>query len=249
MLGDISAITISTPDLEKSFRFYKQLGFEEILRYDLPFPFIQISDGALLIMLRKDDGPYISLTYYIKELEKTVSELESNGVSFASKTNLGDMIRRCIIQSPDGLNIALVTYVDGFAQPPGPTMLTTDPANYFKPDTYVNKISGLFGEFAHPVKDLEVSILFWEKLGFKTLSKYSSPYPWAIISDGLSVVGLHQTEDFNYPAITFFASDMAEKINRLINDGLENYTNQGSNGNIVITTPEQQHIFLFKLGR
>ena len=47
-LGDVTAITITTPDLEKSVQFYKLLGFTELLRADFPFPWVQISDGALL---------------------------------------------------------------------------------------------------------------------------------------------------------------------------------------------------------
>ncbi|HXL55127.1 MAG TPA: hypothetical protein VN958_02645 [Chitinophagaceae bacterium] len=67
------------------------------------------------------------------------------------------------------------------------------------------------------------------------------------ISDGLAVVGLHQTKDFSYPAITFIASDMKNKIEKLKNSGLENFSEIGES-NIVLTTPEQQKINLFKLG-
>jgi hypothetical protein len=41
---------------------------------------------------------------------------------------------------------------------------------------------------------------------------------------------------------------MPDKISWLKNKGLENYVEKGGSGNIVITTPEQQHIFLYKLG-
>ncbi|MCW3085934.1 MAG: hypothetical protein JWP12_3300 [Bacteroidetes bacterium] len=246
-LGDVSAITITTPDLETSLSYYQRLGFAEILRYDFPFPWIQISDGALLIMLRKDPAPYISLTYYVKDLNKVVGELEQSGISFSQKPAETDLIKRYLFQSPDGLTISLVTHVDGFEQPPGPTMLQMAQADFFNPAKYVNKTCGLFGEFAHPVKDLAQSILFWEKLGFKTLSKFEAPYSWAIISDGLAVIGLHQTNSFSYPVITYFAADMKEKIEKLKAEGLTNFSESGG-GNIVLTTPEQQKINLFKLG-
>jgi catechol 2,3-dioxygenase-like lactoylglutathione lyase family enzyme len=55
ILGEVTAITITTPDLEKSLEFYKKLGFTEVMRMDFPFPWIQVSDGALLMMLRKGD--------------------------------------------------------------------------------------------------------------------------------------------------------------------------------------------------
>lgn len=246
-LGNVSAITIFTPDLDKSYEFYHKLGFNEIFRSDFPFPVLQMSDGALLMMLRKGPEPYIALTYYVKDLESKVSFLENAGVEFFVKPLPSDMIKRYVMKSPDGLSISLVSFVEGFAQPPGPTMLNMQQGDYFDPEKYVNKTCGMFGEFAHPVTDLQISIDFWEKLGFKVLSKMESPYPWAIISDGLAVVGLHQTKHFDYPAITFFAADMNDKIEKLKASGITGFSDSGK-GNTVLTTPEKQHINLFKMG-
>ncbi|MEI8278917.1 MAG: VOC family protein [Bacteroidota bacterium] len=248
ILGEISALTISSPDLDKSLSFYKQLGFKEIMRFDFPFPWIQITDGALLIMLKKSDNPYIALTYYVKNIESLVSTLEAKGVNIYEKPTPSDMVKRHLIKSPDGVNISLVTYMEGFQQPAGPTMLTMPQTDYFNPDKYVNKACGMFGEFAHPVIDMNASIAFWELLGFKVLSKFESPYPWAIISDGLSVVGLHQSTHFSYPAMTFFASDMLDKIEAIKASGIDCYDESRGAGNLILTTPEQQHIFLFKMG-
>jgi len=248
VLGEISALTITTPDPEASLQYYQQLGFKELFRMDFPFPWVQITDEALLIMLRKADDPYLALTYYVKEIEKLSAELESKGIQFISKPKDSDPVKRWLFQSPDGLNISLVGIADGFRKPAGTTMLTMNQSDYFKPETYTNKIAGMFGELAHPVKNLHESIVFWQKIGFTVLSKYESPYPWAIISDGLSIVGLHQTKHFDYPAITFFAADMKEKIEHLKKEGLKNYKESGGPSNIILETPEHQHIFLFKLG-
>jgi predicted lactoylglutathione lyase len=246
-LGEISALTIASPDLETSLNFYKKLGFREVMRMDFPFPWIQITDDALLIMLREAHEQYLALTYYVKEIDKVVAEVESKGIQFSSRPRNSDFVKRYVFESPDGLNISLVHISDGFSKPSGKTMLTMDQSDYFKPQAYTNKIVGMFGELANPVKNLHVSISFWESIGFTVLSKFASPYPWAILSDGLSIIGLHQTSQYDYPAITFFASDMKEKIERLKQQGLDHYEEKGS-GNIVVTTPEQQHIFLFKMG-
>jgi predicted lactoylglutathione lyase len=246
-LGNVYAVTITTPDLEKSLAYYQHLGFSELYRADMPFPWIQITDGALLIMLRKDPKPYIALTYYVEEIDQKVADLEAAGIAFTTKPNPSDMIKRCLMKSPDGMNVSLVTFVEGFMQPSGKTLLTMEHQNYFKPETYPNQVCGLFGELAHPVKDIDASLGFWEKLGFKVMSKMTSPYPWAILSDGLSIVGLHQTDNFSDPTITYFASDMKTKIEALKSAGLENVQEKGG-GNVVLTTPEKQHINLFKLG-
>ncbi len=247
-LGEITAITIASPNLEASLKFYQILGFTEVMRFDFPFPWIQISDGALLIMLRLDKKEYIALTYYVKNIDKITTELEQVGIKFSQKPQANDLVKRFVFESPDGLTISLVSIIDGFAQPPGPTMLTMPQSDMFNPEKYVNKICGMYGEFAHRVNDLNVSVSYWEKLGFKALTKFESPYPWAILSDGLAVVGLHQTKNFINPAITYFASDMKDKINKLKNEGLNNFEEKMGAGNITLTTPENQRINLFSMG-
>ena len=67
------------------------------------------------------------------------------------------------------------------------------------------------------------SISFWENLGFKVISKFSFPYQWAIITDGIAVVGLHQTKQFSLFTITYFANDMKEKIENLKLEGIMEY--------------------------
>lgn len=237
-LGEITAITITSPDLGQSFIYWQQLGFKEVMRSDFPFPWIQVSDGALLIMLRQDDTPYIALTYYVKDIDKVVAEVESNDIAFIQKPKTSDFVKRYLFRSPDGLNISLVNVMDGFVQPPGPTMLTMPQMDYFNPEKYVNQVCGMFGELAMPVADLEQSLAFWKKLGFNELSKMTAPYPWAIASDGLSIVGLHQTKHFTEPTITFFAADMKGKIEKLKAGGLTGFTEKTGSTNIVLTTPE-----------
>ena len=246
ILGEITAFTIATPDLEASLAFYQRLGYSELFRADWPFPWIQVSDGVVLIMLRKDPKPYIALTYYVKKIDAVVKDLEKKGIQFREKPKPKDMVKRYLMTSPDGLNITLVNIIDGFSQPKGPGMLQMPQEDYMKPEKYVNKVCGLYSEFAHPVADLEKSLAFWELLGFTAISRFTSPYPWAIISDGLSIAGLHQSSHFSGPAITYFAADMADKIISLKQHGLTNYHEDGPG--IVVTTPEKQQIFLYQLG-
>src|SRR4051794_2340685 len=103
VLGEVSAITITSPDLERSLSYYQKLGFDEVMRMGFPFPWIQITDGALLIMLRKDDQPYIALTWYVKDIDKTVSHIEKSGIKFTELPKAGAPIIKYLLQSPDGM--------------------------------------------------------------------------------------------------------------------------------------------------
>lgn len=247
LISDQYAITITSKDLDKSVQFYEKLGFREVFRSDFPFPFVQVSDDALLIMLRKDAKPYLALTYYAKDPDKIAGVLEKAGVEFQQKPGKNDMIKRYIIQSPDNFIVSIVTGTDMFKKPKGPTMLNMKQTDYFKPEKYPNPVIGMPGEISHPVKDLQKAIAWWKRLGFEALSQYTSPYHWAILSDGLVTIGLHQTKQFSYPAITYFASDMKEKIEALKKNGVKKI-NTLTDTDIVLETPEGQHINLFRLG-
>ncbi len=247
ILGEVTALTITTPDLEQSLAFYQRLGFKELFRADWPFPWIQVTDGVLLIMLREDPRPYLALTYYVKKIDAVIKLIEGKGIIFTQKPQKSDAVKRALFITPDGLNISLVGIIDGFKQPTGPGMLQMQQADYFNPDKYVNKVAGMFGELAHPVADLEKSIEYWKLLGFTAVSEFASPYPWAILTDGLAVVGLHQTTNFDHPAITYFAADMAAKIAVLKAGGLKDYKEE-SPADIRVETPEGQHFFLYNLG-
>ena len=246
-LSDVTAITMSSSDLDRSLEYYQKLGFSKVAGHDFPFRWIQISDGALLIMLKLSNDTYSALTFYVKEIERVVEELETDGLVFLEKAAANDYIKRYLLRSPDGYTVSLITYVEDFKQPPGPTMLTMEQSDYFDPEKYVNKSCGMYGEYAQPVADLDVSIAWWGKLGLSIISRFTAPYPWAILSDGLAIVGLHQTTHFTQPRITFFASDMKEKILKLKQDGLKDFTESGD-GNITLHTPEDQYINLFRMG-
>jgi len=245
VLGEASAITITSPQLKHSLEFYSTLGFAEVL--NLPSGEVQVSDGSLLINLSPGKNSSLSLSYYSNNPADIFRKLGENIGNEGSPSDDISKNQPYTIRSPDGLEINLLQLFPGIRHPAGPGMLSMSQDDYFNPDKYTNPVCGMFGELAQPVSDLEKSADFWQKLGFSILSKFESPYPWAILSDGLQVIGLHQTRNFTQPAITYFASDMKDKIENIRKKGVTEYTSKGS-GNIVVMTPEKQHINLFRLG-
>ena len=122
-------------------------------------------------------------------------------------------------------------------------------AEYFQfAEKYPNKKCGVFGEFCHPVADLDKSISFWQKIGFTLKGKMDAPYPHAIMSDGLMIIGLHQTQNFNYPVVTYFGVNTAQRIEELKQQGLRNFNEVMGKNNQSLTTFEGQHFFLFNMG-
>lgn len=247
-LGDMACIYVTTPNLDSSVATYEKLGFPKIASNTFPVPWAQCSDGSIIIMMRKDEKPYMGLTYYVNDIEKTVAQLEKDSVVFDQKPKAGDPVKRYFIKSPDGFSIMLVPNIGGFQQPTGTTMLNMKPADFNSADKYPNKQSGVFGEYCHPVTDLKTSLAFWKKMGFTVKGDMKQPYPHAILSDGLMIIGLHQTKNFDYPAITYFGLNVPARLQQLKEKGLQNFTEMAGKANVVLKTWEGQHFFIFSMG-
>ena len=246
-MGNVTAITITSPDLGQSLKFYQQLGFREILRSGFPFSWILVTDGALLIMLRLDSDPYIALTYYSTEIDRVVSGSVDAGIAIKEMPSTDKRIKRYQMRSPDGHNVTVETHVADFTPPAGATLLKMAKQDYMDPDKYENKTCGVFGEFAHPVVDLDASISFWGRLGLALIHRYTSPYPLAILSDGMAIVGLHQTAHVTQPTITYYAKDMKEKIEKLQSTSIKEIEAANGQSNVTLSTPEHQRIRLLSI--
>lgn len=246
-LGDVGCIYITSTDLDSSEVQFGKLGFKKIASNSFPVPWIQLTDGNLLLMVRKDPQPYVGLTYYSSDVEAAANKLEKQGFQFIQKPNEGDAIKRYQLRSPDGINITIASNIGGFTQPQISNMLTMKPEDLHSEEKYINKQCGVFGEFAQPVSDLTGSIDYWKKLGFEVKSKMDAPYPIAIMSDGLMLIGLHQTDHFNFPAISYFGVNTDKRIKELSEKGITNFK-QVSAGNFVIKTKEGLNLFLFSFG-
>lgn len=247
-LGDVACVYVTSTNLDSSVALYEKIGFPKIATNIIPVPWAQVSDGSLLIMMRKDSAEYVGLTYYASDIEKVVTQLEKNGIEFTQKPKEADAIKRYYFKSPDGLNIMLASNVGAFKQPTGTTMLNMNPIALQSEDKYPNKECGAFGEFCHPVTDLNKSIEYWKKLGFEVTTQMSAPYPWAVLSDGLMLIGLHQTKNFSYPAVTYFGLNTDKRVEQLKQNGVKNITQFMGNNNVVLRTWEGLHFFLFSVG-
>jgi len=247
-LGDVACVYITTPNLDSSFALYEKLGFSKTGANDFPVPWMQVSDGSLIIMMRKDATPYIGLTYYAADVDKVAAQLEKDSIVFTQKPKEGDLIKRYYFKSPDGFNIILASNLGGFKQPTGKTLINMNQADFNTEDKYPNKQCGAFGEFALPVKDVNASLAFWKKLGFTTKMVMKEPYPYTIITDGLMILGLHQTDHFNYPAVTYFGINTQKRIQQLKEKGLQNFSDMQGKNNVVLKTWEGQHFFIFSMG-
>ena len=248
-LGEATQITIGTADTAASANFYKKLGFKVIAEGDAPNHWLQLTDESLLLLLNQDHMEYVGLTYFSSQMATIVMRLENAGINFIHKSEKDGRFFQGIFLTPDGFGISLVNFDPAGSYQPQKYNLLNFPKEYYKePDKYPNKELGIFGEFSQPVKNLEVSLNFWRLLGFNVLSLNQNPYPWAILSDDLNLIGLHQTQDFKYPALTYFAPDMSMRVLKLKKEGIDSIEELGSsNTSFLAMGPDNIRFFLFTL--
>jgi predicted lactoylglutathione lyase len=259
-LGTSSQITIGTQDVQASWVLYQKIGFTKVAEDTTPNNWMQITDNSTLILLNEDGMAYMGITYFAPDMRERVATLEKAGINFVHKTDtLSNTDKtamdtsagffQAIFASPDGFYVSLIQYDSGQTGKGDRITLAEVPESEWQNMPNPNAKIGIFGELCVPVKDLQTSIAFWESLGF-TSQVFDKPYPWAIMNDGLNIVGLHQTADFATPAITYFAQDMGTRIKALQAEGVDSLEVFGGTGgnndsNMILHTPEGQRFFLF----
>jgi len=253
VLGKISQVTIGTSDVQASVAMYEKMGFRKINSNTMPNPWVQLTDDSILILLNQDGMQYMGLTYFAADMDKRVKRLEEEGLTLVQKLEHEGRLTQAILMSPDQFFIALVNHdASNMFQPTGKKFGDFwGDEGIITPIEYPNEVCGIFGELCHPVKDLQISLAFWKLLGFTADRVFEKPYPWAIVEDGKNIIGLHQTSDFDTPALTYFALDMGERIKRVRENGVDSIKifegTGGDEKNVVVTTPEGQKFFLFSL--
>ena len=240
-LGKVVQINIGVAELQISLAFYEKLGYEKIEVSTDPYPWARITDGQNLIMLNEDGNQYMGLVYFSLDASRRVSKLEQAGIEIIQRREKDGQLMMAIFVGPGDLAVALINH---------------DPKEMPQPTGKPVTRAGTFGEFAVPVEDFLAAAEFWRKVGFATLYESEDPYPWGIISDENIVLGLHQNSEygdeiaFKGPAMTYFSPDMAERIERLKEDGIsfetELISESGLVNNATLLGPDGESLFLFE---
>lgn len=234
-LGEKAQLVFNVQDLKKSVAFYRQLGFELLDSPGQNKKWALLSDQAILLLLNEKEESFTGISYMSGDMPQRVAALEQKGIQFDHSNASDDGLVQATFFDPNEIGISLVRF-----NPSG--MPTLDLNN----DTRC----GIFGEFFIPTSDFNTSAEFWETIGYQPLYSDEDPYPHGIFSDGRMIVGLHERDDFTTPALSYFAPDMARRINGFRLEGIEfseTYHDEGGTlRNAVVTSPDGGHIFLFE---
>jgi predicted lactoylglutathione lyase len=225
-LGTAVEIKLKSKNIDKSMSFYEYLGFRKI-GDDV------MTDGSINIRLSDENFTSPTLSYRGTQ-DDMIQAIFKNQKQPASK------VQNAEFKSMSGLTISINRDKSKVKMPAG-TPVTRTPISRL----------GKFGEFSIPVKNVAKGVMFWARLGFEPLHIAKIPYPYSILSDGLIVIGLHQSGDFNDFTLTYFAEDMQERVALLTDEGLDMQPMKSEAEatiyeNAWFLSPEGQQFFLFK---
>jgi predicted lactoylglutathione lyase len=206
VLGRFLEISIHAPDILESLAFYERLGFTQAqVGGTWSHPYAVVTDGRLFIGLHKYEFPSPSLTWVQPDLMRHLDRIEQLGIQLAFRHVGTDVFNEAGFKDPDGHMVALL-----------------EARTYSPPDRpgHQTSLLGWFEELALPVRDLQASAAFWEKLGFVPLEEGDDPYPRIGLTSDTLNLALVRTGALETPALIFQEADMAERIGRLRERGI-----------------------------
>ncbi len=227
ILGETVEISLSVQSIGDNRTFLEQLGFQCVGENPDPANRAAVlTDGVIHIGLYERAFPTPTITYYAPDMARRITKLRQAGLAIGDDNTFAD---------PNGQRIHLYPFSQNRTPPTG-----TSTARM-----------GTFGEFTIPTNDVKKSAAFWQKLGFTQTSGHdSNPYPYAVMSDGLLTIGLHQIGTIPRQHITYFAPDMIDRIAALLADGIEaawQETNaHGQIDRVSLQAPGGQLFYLFE---
>jgi len=243
MLGQFVEFDLAVKDVAVSKKFYESLGFKNTPAAPADHPVAALTDGNVVLALHQAQFASPTITYYGANVPECLSTLQANNVVVNILQKENGKPAAIEFTDPNGQRFVLKSQAP--AARPGGTFELMTPAGPQSAEKHYAKI-GMFGEFSIAVKDRAASAAFWQKFGFKKFHESNSPYPWGIYSDGVTVLGLHQTTEFKEPALSFFSKDSKERIIALKKEGF-NFIADIDPINSVLKSPDGQMIFVFNM--
>lgn len=249
-LGDYSFVEIGIKNsIHNSMKFYQVMGFKEIPNQFEDTAMIMMSDNSLKIVLNKRSIAPAILVYLNKDLNKLKGELMKEKIAFKEP---GDNYIQ--IKSPDGVQIAVLQGdSEGMYEVSALNMMgMMETGQIGNPAALPNPKIGIFGEFSHQVNNVEDALKWWSRLGLVSSGIMEFGYKFAILMDKKSVIGVHEKQNDKWfgSAITYFATDQEvrlEKLKKELPATMVNETGELGEGSAIVTTPEGNLFFVFKL--
>jgi predicted lactoylglutathione lyase len=214
--------------------FYEKLGFKPIEEGGEPVPYVLYTDGVIHVRVDECQFPSPRIDYFTADAPRQVERVQNLDIQISTEKACARKVNVTNIIDPNNQQLAIIQQNHALIAEPRKS----------------HSLMGTFGELSVRTSNLDASIEWYRRLGFTKVKKFEKPYPWAIISDGNIIVGLHQSNEFTKTTLTYFSKDSAERIEKLKSMGFK-FTNEQKNAagkvaNALLTAPDGQTFFVFE---
>jgi catechol 2,3-dioxygenase-like lactoylglutathione lyase family enzyme len=236
MLGRFLEISVHTPDIQESLRFYESLGFvQATVGETWSHHYAVVTDGRLYLGLHARECPPLTVTFVHDNLAQQVAKIRAQDIEFDIERLDSESFNEVAFADPHGLRIAMLE------------ARTFSPPNL---EITHRSTCGFFNEIGIPVRDFKLGIEFWESMGFVAMEpeSESEPVPRLPLTSSRLNIGLYRTRALRQPVLVFEDADMPERLAMLrerkftlldeMPDSLD------SSSNAVIAAPEGTRLLL-----
>lgn len=188
-LGRFHEISLSTPDLAGSLKFYEMAGFARgSVDEAWPHPYAIVTLGGVTLGLHEYKFPSPSFTGVHADIPGTLERFKSAGAVIAFAKTGPDCFNEFGLRDPAGHMITLLER-------------TTHPDDAFDP-TRSSPSLGEFLAFSLPSAAPEISVGFWQALGAKPITGRPC-WPASWLDAGGLTVAVHDETALDRPALVF----------------------------------------------
>lgn len=236
LLGASSRLELSCANVITSLTWWTRLGFLPVpAGHERPDSIMTLSDGQALVTLTKRSQPSPTLVFVHPDLRWVQDTLTALGTRVEASVT-GPALQEIRLISPNGIHLAVRSP-------------SHEPWRPVTGDS--NQMCGKLTELSIGTSgDATDEILFWERLGFTVKREGRTPYHFTLLTDGSVTVGIHEQRDIPSLSMTYFAENMADRLDVLRASGFtlssESITAEGRTGSAILTSPDGQRLMLFR---
>jgi len=232
-LGEEVEIIMGVQDKKALIEFMKTLGYKNYRKEDNYF-----TDGLRKFKVIESSENFTKLGYLsIEPLEKKIFYLKKNGKKLKNikKDEKTGKFKYVEFIEPNNNLIISLKKVEKYHKIED---IEDDCCNF-----------GQFGELCIGVNNLNETSNFFKKIGFKIGDTSFFGYNFCICFDGLLPIGLHETNQFSKPGISYFFKNMINTLKTLKSKGVtfEN-SNFGEDNAIIKFQGQTFNLFTGDLG-
>lgn len=222
-LGSAACVHFPVKNLKKSLTFFEKLGYKKIAGSENG---ALITDGLMVYKLESPSSVKAGLTYFSDNWKSLSVNLKQTGIDIEQK-----------LADPNGV---VIKWEKG-----------SRPAS----EGHAVTKCGSFYELSIETEKFEETVAFWRKLGFEIYMHNSPETRWLGMQDDWIKIGIYEKGQcphvFRTPAITYFETDMPERLKQLRSERFEFVQEiQDKDGVItegILQSPDEQMLFLFKV--